>query len=104
MQQQSEGKLLAGMWGLPMVEKKKGVKPDDAAAQLLKVALPSGQILGDITHVFTHRRWEMTVVKYSPVQKSAVMGYKWQKRDEIEDIPVPIAFKKAISKLFIING
>lgn len=89
--------LLANMWGLPVIEKKKGVSPESVMRE--KYALPlesSGETIGHVSHVFTHRRWEMDIICFRLDKEEAAEGLEWVRWEGLEDKPIPTAFKKAI--------
>ncbi len=99
MQKREEGGLLAGMWGLPMVVKRLETDIDTDVRCWLGTAPRFCQVLGDTIHVFTHRRWEMTVVHCGLDRKREGLGGEWYPLSKISDLPVPVAFKKAIGML-----
>ena len=103
MQQRDADGLLAGMWGLPLVEKQAGMDIDAVIGERMHTSMPAGKHLGAVSHVFTHRRWEMTVVHYQ-LGKETISPYgTWIDLDELDDVPIPTAFKKVICMLAFQN-
>lgn len=89
--------LLAKMSGLPVAEKHKGMSATDAYKNLFGVTC-EGTMLGHVTHVFTHQRWEMEVVLFKverPFDSHDPM--EWVRFDELKNKPIPTAFKKVLS-------
>lgn len=99
MQRREEKGLLAGMWGLPMVEKRADTDIDAVVCGWINKPRRCGKRLGEAVHIFTHRRWEMSVIHY-PIEKPMedVSG-TWVAMNELDRFPVPEAFKKAINML-----
>ncbi|WP_083798156.1 A/G-specific adenine glycosylase [Pseudoramibacter alactolyticus] len=57
--------LLAGLWGLPIVEANDNAAPLDAALSAQLNRPMQGHYLGEAKHVFTHRTWRMRVYRYT---------------------------------------
>lgn len=91
--------LLARMWGLPNAEK----RGDAPIAALLEekygIRLADGRSAGHAAHVFTHRRWEMDIVRFRLERETPVAGaLEWVSRAQLEHKPIPTAFTKALNK------
>ena len=89
--------LLARMWGLPNV----GKNPDKTVEALFEdkygITLAGGQSAGHAVHVFTHRRWEMDIVRFELDAEFPVDGaLEWLSREQWEHKPVPTAFLKVL--------
>lgn len=89
--------LLARMWGLPIAEQR-GNRPAEALlTEKYGVALTGGVPAGRAVHVFTHRRWEMDIVRYQMDAQIPVGGaLEWVSWEQFERKPVPTAFIKAL--------
>ncbi|WP_329887016.1 A/G-specific adenine glycosylase [Pseudoramibacter faecis] len=59
------GGLLAGLWGLPIVEADDSAAPLNAALSARLDQPMQGLYLGTAKHVFTHRTWRMRVYHYT---------------------------------------
>lgn len=97
MERRGEDVLLAGMWGLPVVE----LSDDSSHEALMKerylLELPQGLPIGHAVHVFTHQRWEMDIWFYHLEKQCAVPeNMEWVSIGQIEQKPVPKAFQKGI--------
>lgn len=57
--------LLAGLWGLPIVEADDNAVPLDVALGARLGQPMQGFYLGEAKHVFTHRTWRMRVYRYT---------------------------------------
>jgi A/G-specific adenine glycosylase len=101
MEYRKDETLLARMWGLPNVEK----NPDKPAEALFEdkygITLAGGQSAGHAVHVFTHRRWEMGILRYKTDTKFPVSStLEWVSREQLEHKPVPTAFLKVLRALW----
>jgi len=99
VKRQGDG-LLAGMWGVPVVEKQRGQSARAQIAGALGRQMPEGKEIGKVTHVFTHRRWEMDVVCFN-FEEPLDMGddAAWVRFDEMNEKAIPAAFKKVLRKV-----
>ena len=89
--------LLARMWGLPNVEKQGNRPVEELLAEKYGIRLTSGQSAGHVAHVFTHRRWEMDIVRFVLDTEIPVGGaLEWVSWEQFERKPVPTAFMKAL--------
>ncbi len=96
MQKRESGGLLGGMWGLPMTAISEVTDIADFVRRWLSVPEAECTVLGETTHIFTHRRWHMTVVDCRLMERPADAAGQWLTRDEIAGLPVPSAFKKIL--------
>lgn len=87
--------LLGRMWGVPVFEKQDGVFLDAMVRELLDIDTGRGQMIGRVTHVFTHQRWEMDVVCYA-MDKLCGTRLRWMAWDRLGDVPIPAAFMKVL--------
>jgi A/G-specific adenine glycosylase len=89
--------LLARMWGLPNVEKQGDRPAEELLAEKYGIRLMDGQPEGHAVHVFTHRRWEMDILRYRLDVEIPVGGaLEWVSWEQFERKPVPTAFMKAL--------
>lgn len=89
--------LLARMWGLPIVEKQADRPAEALFAEKYGMSLTGGQAAGHATHVFTHRRWEMDIIRFRMDEEIPSGGaLEWVSWAQFENKPVPTAFMKAI--------
>jgi len=97
LEHRREETLLARMWGLPNVEKLPARPAEELFAEKYGIHLPAGEPAGHAVHVFTHRRWEMDVVRYTLDEKIPVGGtLEWVSWEQFDKKPVPTAFLKAL--------
>lgn len=97
MEHRDEDVLLAGMWGLPVVDIKEGTSPEVLMKERFALELSKGLQIGHACHVFTHQRWEMDIRHYH-IDKLCVVpeNMEWIPIEDIDQKPVPKAFQKAI--------
>ena len=89
--------LLARMWGLPIVEQQGDRPAEELLEEKYGIRLTGGQLAGHADHVFTHRRWEMDIVRYQLNAEIPVGGaLEWVSWEQFERKPVPTAFMKAL--------
>ncbi|OYD06999.1 A/G-specific adenine glycosylase [Paludifilum halophilum] len=97
--------LLAGMWGLPSSERKKGeVVPGETLKQDLfdqGLEVELGAALGEMEHVFSHRRWWITVVEGELPSPPECLpeGYEWVKEGEWDTLALPNVYRKALERV-----
>lgn len=96
----SEG-LLGGMWGLPSVETLPeepvpgGTLRDHWAG--LGLDLELGAVVGELEHVFSHRRWFVTLVQgLCPAEESLPEDCRWVEENELERYALPNVYRKAV--------
>ena len=99
MQYRAGETLLKNMWGLPVIEKKKDVSLLSELKKRYALDMINGKKAGHVTHVFTHRRWEMDVVHFEIKDEIAVQGLEWIRWENLKDKPIPTAFKKVMDTL-----
>ena len=99
MEKRNDEGLLAGMWGVPLVEKSEGLDIEEFVRNWLGLSKINGIKLGDVVHTFTHRRWEMAVMHYQLTKSVEIAEKKWCSREEIAELPVPTAFNRVIRML-----
>ncbi|MFC4077669.1 A/G-specific adenine glycosylase [Salinithrix halophila] len=96
--------LLAGMWGLPTVEAGKGeVAPGEFLREELcrkGISIELGSVLGELEHVFSHRRWQVTLVE-GKIKEQAdgnlPEGWYWASEEEQEALAFPNVYRKAFA-------
>jgi len=97
LEHRREETLLARMWGLPNAEQQPARPAEELFAEKYGIRLPTGETAGHAAHVFTHRRWEMDVVRYTLDEEFPVDGtLEWVSWEQFEKKPVPTAFLKAL--------
>ncbi|SDW79247.1 A/G-specific DNA-adenine glycosylase [Marininema mesophilum] len=95
--------LLAGMWGLPTMEAGQGeLVPGDSLVPLLteqEVPVEWGQVLGEFEHVFSHQRWQVTVVDGFVREDISVLpdGWRWANETERRRLAFPNVYRKAFA-------
>ncbi len=106
--------LLSGLWGFPIVE---GKNPVEAKKNLLlevaegyELDFKKSENLGEVVHVFTHRKWKMVIYEVHVTSK-APNAFKeteeeyegksilWLKEDEISNYAISTAFQKVLDKI-----
>jgi A/G-specific adenine glycosylase len=97
LEHRREDTLLARMWGLPIVEQRDEKPAEELIAEKYGIVLTGGEPAGHTTHVFTHRRWEMDIIRYEMEAEIPVCGaLEWVSWEQFERKPVPTAFMKAL--------
>jgi len=97
LEHRREETLLARMWGLPNVKHLRDRTAEELLAEKYGIRLPAGEPAGHAVHVFTHRRWEMDIVRYTLDEEISVGGtLEWVSWEQFEKKPVPTAFLKAL--------
>jgi A/G-specific adenine glycosylase len=90
MRRRTEG-LLKGMWVYYLTE---GTPTDiPAHASEMGYTVKSTDPLGEFTHTFTHRIWEMTGYALTVYENHTVDDYVFLTPDEVEKIAIPAAMK-----------
>lgn len=96
----SEG-LLGGLWALPGKETKK------LHVLLSDMKLPENlpyKFLGNVTHVFTHLRWEMEVYLVKvPEAFAPDTEHAWVHWEALGDYPLPTVYKKLLKVYKLID-
>jgi A/G-specific adenine glycosylase len=101
LERRPEEGLLAGMWGLPSLERE-GV--EDPVGMLtnrlssLGIRIVSETLLGEVEHVFSHRRWQVTVIEGEAISTESSLSdaFRWVKEDELEGYAFPKVYHKAM--------
>nr|WP_309865000.1 A/G-specific adenine glycosylase [Desmospora profundinema] len=94
--------LLAGMWGLPTVENNPNEKTLGETLQqaLEKEGFPVelGASLGELEHVFSHRRWRVTIVEGDAESGMEMLSdrYQWVQPGKWDRLAFPNVYHKAI--------
>lgn len=93
--------LLARLWGLPVAEKREAVTPEALLAEKYGIALTNGQVIGHAAHVFTHRRWEMDVVRFVVNEQinPSTSEWEWTSWESIDEKPIPTAFMRILNEV-----
>ncbi|MCS1352032.1 A/G-specific adenine glycosylase [Mechercharimyces sp. CAU 1602] len=97
--------LLAGMWGLPTIERQEGEVAEATLARALSEwgleAVISG-VKGQFEHVFSHRRWMSTVVAATPqVEQSYPSRWMWVTKERLLEYAYPKVYQKAFQVMGI---
>jgi A/G-specific adenine glycosylase len=97
LEHRREETLLARMWGLPNAEQQGDRPAEELLAEKYGIRLTDGKPAGHAAHVFTHRRWEMDILRYTLDEQIPVGGtLEWVSWEQFERKPVPTAFLKAL--------
>ena len=107
MVQRPDGGLLGGMWELPGGEIEDGGGAEQALrqhlAQRLGLAVTHTERVGEIEHVFTHRRLRLHVFRCGPVsgrvQRSGLASHRWLAPTAIAKLPQGGPTRKALALL-----
>lgn len=103
VQRRPQGGLLAGMWSLPTVEEQK--KSSDALIPDLSKKLAEagfhvewGKVLGETDHIFSHRRWNITILEGKALSVSQPLPeeYMWVTEGSWDSLAFPKAYHKAL--------
>ncbi len=91
LEQNPDKGLLANLYGLPHIIGSDVTKAYTALQSNLSMALTLGETLGEITHVFSHKRWRLTVIH-------ATSGQVTENFHALDDLPaIGKAHRKAIA-------
>jgi A/G-specific adenine glycosylase len=100
MEKRPEEGLLANLWGFPMLEKSKTPVKIQVSEEI------KGEKLGQVVHVFTHRKWIMEPVivadrKQPAVKEIMIKGLegRFVTLEEMKSYPIGTAFKRVIGEL-----
>ena len=113
LQNRKEG-LLSGLWGIPHFESDNdepdadalmerlgltGLDAPEAACDRIHPLFAEG-FVGTVTHVFTHRKWNMEIWSFLWRDLSDGPGpaedFTWFAPDRLSGIPIPEAFRKVL--------
>lgn len=92
--------LLANMWSFPTVSYFKGNRsPAEIIYQYSReqgLVIAPGPVIGRFTHIFSHRRWEVTVVDVEVKQVSSNLSSRWQwvTEEELAELALPRVYQK----------
>ncbi len=94
--------LLANMWSFPTVAYFKGNhSPAEVIHQYSKkqgLVVAPGPVIGHFIHIFSHRRWEATVIDVEVIQGSSHLPSEWQwvTEEELVELALPRAYQKVL--------
>lgn len=100
MEKRPDEGILAGLWGFPLIGEDQWEK--------IKPLVDKKRFLKPVTHVFTHRRWELDPVLFEVEDRNGFFAIDFTlppdqgafvTRDQMQQLPVPTAFRKIISQL-----
>jgi A/G-specific adenine glycosylase len=105
--QRHQGGLLGGMWELPGGEIEEGTGAEQALrrhlAQRLGLSVRHAERVGEIEHVFTHRRLRLHVFRCGPasgrVRRSDLASHRWLSPAAIAKLPHGGPTRKALALL-----
>jgi len=92
--------LLAGLWGFPLIGEEQW--------RLVEPMLEKKRILKRVSHVFTHRRWELEPVLIEVSESCGTLPIDFsvpadlggfQTPEQMQRLPVPTVFRKVIRQL-----
>jgi len=94
--------LLAGMWGLPTVERGKDDSPRETLGRYFQkkgFPIEPGPVVGQVEHVFSHRRWRAVVVSGRAADPTRPLppGWRWVAEEELDFLALPKVYEKALS-------
>lgn len=92
-EKRSDG-LLEGMYLFPQWND----QSIEHVLEKLDMVNTQSDFLGHMTHVFTHKRWEMDVYLVR-VQKPSILNVDWYDSHSIKTIPIPQAHRKIMEAL-----
>lgn len=96
LEHRMEESLLAGLWGLPLVEKAEGKSPEMLLQEKYGVKVKMVKSMGEVVHVFTHQRWKMDVWCCEIERGELPHHLEWKASEEFEQLTVPTAFGKVL--------
>lgn len=98
IEKRPQGGLLANLWGFPLIEEKKFEEIEDKLFEIKR--------FDSVTHVFTHRRWEMQPVLVAYHESEGIVQLISQQQEgafmtlkEMKKVPIGTAFKKVLKEL-----
>lgn len=99
LEHRREETLLAGMWGLPLVEAGSR-SSEELFYEKYGLKLSHRRNLGSATHVFTHQIWKMEAVFYKLQEESSFSPVLyWAEESKLENYAIPTAFKRVLRLL-----
>jgi len=107
--------LLSGLWGFPAIEANTRLKAKkDLFTHIEKeysLSIKESIILGEETHIFTHKTWRMDIYEVNAKLESNFYVKEdlvntetqtmWVNADEMNNYAISTAFKKVISKFLL---
>ena len=90
-----ESGLLGGMVEIPSTEWRTSVWTDREARRAAPVEADWEPVPGEVNHVFTHFRLEMTVLKGAVRDTAGIEGF-WSPPERLDDWALPTAMKKIV--------
>lgn len=96
--------FLGGLWELPNVDLSTGQQPQQAASRLLADLGLFGDPseVGGVRHAYSHFKLELNVFKLEVEAVGTVAedgGYRWCNREEVDQLPLHGAHRKALDKV-----
>ncbi|MDR0896783.1 MAG: A/G-specific adenine glycosylase [Oscillospiraceae bacterium] len=90
-----EESLLNGVWCFPVFEG--AVTPQKVGEKLHNLGINGIYVegIGDARHVFTHRVWEMTLLRFEAQKDACPEGWRFADAAELNALPLPTAVKVA---------
>lgn len=99
LEKRKQNGLLAGMWALPTIEQvpKEKIKDEVENYFMIKKIKPSPfEIVGSFDHIFSHRHWEITLLKVSLSKKEAKKNHDaWFRVQDLSQIALARVYRKA---------
>lgn len=92
--------LLAGLWGLPTVERQESESPIEVAKRYCDTnQLPASNyvVMGTFSHIFSHRHWRVVVVKVPLCGNISLPAtWEWVNADTMEEKAFANVYRKAL--------
>ncbi|MDR0928355.1 MAG: A/G-specific adenine glycosylase [Oscillospiraceae bacterium] len=90
-----EESLLNGVWCFPVFEG--AVLPTKVGEKLHNLGIEAAYVerIGEARHVFTHRIWEMTLLRFDAITDTCPEGFRFADAAELSALPLPTAVKSA---------
>lgn len=98
--------LLANMWALPTAIHPEGNRsPVETIYRYCTekgLQVVPGPVIGRFVHLFSHRRWETTVVEVEGLEVSQQLPprWRWVTDEELAALPLPRAYHKALQLIY----
>jgi A/G-specific adenine glycosylase len=96
--------LLAGMWGLPTWEINGKISPLQAVKEICqkeRIPVKLLSIKGEFDHIFSHRRWKVTVIQADVSEKLEQIpdNWNWIDKGDLQQKALPNVYQKALHLL-----
>lgn len=102
--------LLKGMVGLPQLESESDVPDTDMLEEHFGIKVEATICLGSVTHLFTHRKWIMTVWQANGFMSNQELNHQdtevidkrrlfWHPYLDTHQLPIPTAFQKVLDMI-----